>query len=71
MQTENLPKISHKQFCVIFNTNQIKLYTYPDLLRENNLNIKLYKHSTCIPRWNETEMVISASFQREINVVRL
>ena len=35
MQTENLANNSHKQFYVILNTNQIKLYTYPDLLKEN------------------------------------
>ena len=26
-------------FYVILNTNQITLYTYPDLLKENNLNL--------------------------------
>ena len=28
---------SHKQFYVILDTNQIKLYTHPDLLKENPL----------------------------------
>ena len=37
MQTEKLPSNSHKQFHVILNNNQIKLYTYPDFLKENNL----------------------------------
>ena len=37
MQTENLANNSHKQFYVLLNTNQIKLYTYPDLLKENPL----------------------------------
>ena len=37
MQTEDLAKNSHKQFYVLLNTNQIKLYTYPDLLKENPL----------------------------------
>ena len=37
MQTENLAKYSHKQFDVILSTNQIKLDTYPDLLKENPL----------------------------------
>ena len=37
MQTENLANNSHKQFHVLLNTNQIKLYTYPDLLKENLL----------------------------------
>ena len=37
MQTENLANNSHKQFYVLFNTNQIKLYPYPDLLKENPL----------------------------------
>ena len=37
MQTENLVNNSHKQFYVLLNTNQIKLYSYPDLLKENPL----------------------------------
>ena len=37
MQTEKLANNSHKRFYVIFNTNQVKLYTYPDLLKENPL----------------------------------
>ena len=37
MQTENLANSSHKQFYVQLNTNQIKLYNYPDLLKENPL----------------------------------
>ena len=37
MQTENLASNSHKQFYVILNTNQIKFYTYSDLLKENPL----------------------------------
>ena len=37
MQTENLANNSHKQFYVLLNTNQIKLYTYPDLLKESPL----------------------------------
>ena len=37
MQTENLADSSHKQFYVQLNTNQIKLYNYPDLLKENPL----------------------------------
>ena len=37
MKTKNLANNSHKQFYVILNTNQIKLYTYPDLLKENPL----------------------------------
>ena len=37
MQSENLATNNHKQFYVLLNTNQIKLYTYPDLLKENPL----------------------------------
>ena len=37
METENLANNMHKQFYVILNTNQIKLYTYLDLLKENPL----------------------------------
>ena len=41
MQTENLANNNHKQFYVLLNTNQIKLYTYPDLMKENPLLRKL------------------------------
>ena len=37
MQTETLANNSHEQFSVLLNTNQIKLYTYPNLLKENPL----------------------------------
>ena len=37
MQTENLANNSYKKFYVLLNTNQIKLYTYPNLLKENHL----------------------------------
>ena len=37
MQAENLANNSHKQLYVFLNTNQIKLYAYPDLLKENPL----------------------------------
>ena len=37
MQTENLANNSHKQFHVLLNSNEIKLYTYRDLLKENPL----------------------------------
>ena len=37
MRTENLASNSHLQFFFLLNTNQIKLYTYPDLLKENPL----------------------------------
>ena len=42
-QTESLANNSQKQFYVLFNTNQIKLYTYPDLLKENPLLRKFLK----------------------------
>ena len=45
MQTENLPNKRHKQFYVIFNTNQTKLYN-PDLQKENNSNLKGDNQST-------------------------
>ena len=41
IQTENLANNTQKQFYVPLNTNQIKLYTYPDLLKQNPLFIKL------------------------------
>ena len=34
--------IARNNFYVILNTNQITLYTYPDLLKENNLNLNGY-----------------------------
>ena len=37
METENLANNSHKQFYVLLNANQIKLYTYPHLLKESSL----------------------------------
>ena len=37
MQTENLANNSNKQFYALLNTNQIRLYTYPDFLQENPL----------------------------------
>ena len=37
MRTENLANSSQKQFYVLLNSNQIKLYTYPYLLKENPL----------------------------------
>ena len=42
MQTGNFPDNSHKQFYVILNNNQIKRYTYTELLNKNNLNLKGY-----------------------------
>ena len=37
MQNENLESNSHKNLYVLLNTNQIKLDTYTDLLKENPL----------------------------------
>ena len=37
MQTENLASNSQKQIYVLLNTNQIKLYTYANLLKEDPL----------------------------------
>ena len=37
MQAENLANNSHKQFYVLLNSNQSKLYSNPDLLKENRL----------------------------------
>ena len=42
MQAENLANNSYKQFYVLLNTNQIKLYTCPDLLKENPLLRKFF-----------------------------
>ena len=37
LQTENLANSDYKQFYVPLSTNQIKLFSYPDLLKENPL----------------------------------
>ena len=37
MQTEKLASNCHIQFYGLLNTNQIKIYTSPDLLKENPL----------------------------------
>ena len=37
----------------------------------HNSQIYPYKHTTCIPHWNDVETVVSASFQRGIHVVCL
>ena len=42
MQQETYETIATNSFYVILNTNQIPLYTYRDLLKENNLNLKCY-----------------------------
>ena len=54
MQTENLANNSHKQFYVLLNTNQIKLYTYPDLLKENSLLRKFLKSKSTAYFLDET-----------------
>ena len=41
MQTESLANNNHKKFYALLNTNQIKLYTYPDFLKENPLLTKI------------------------------
>ena len=33
MQTKNLADKGHKQFYVLVNTNQVKLFIFPDLLK--------------------------------------
>ena len=48
MQTENLDNKSHKQFYVFLNTNQIKLYTYPDLLKQNPLLRKFLNSESAV-----------------------
>ena len=54
MQTENLANNSHKQFYVLLNTNQIKLYTYPDLLKENPLLRKFFNSESTAYFLDET-----------------
>ena len=54
MQTENLANNNHKQFYVLLNTNQIKLYTYPDLLKENPLLRKFLNSDSTASFFDET-----------------
>ena len=54
MQIENLANNSHKQFYILLNTNQIKLYTYPDLLKENSLLRKFLKSKSTAYFLDET-----------------
>ena len=37
MQTKNSANNSYKQFYILLNTNEVKRYTYPDLLKVNPL----------------------------------
>ena len=54
MQTENLANNNHKQFYVLLNSNQIKLYTYPDLLKENLLLRKFHNSESTAYFLDET-----------------
>ena len=54
MQTENLASNSHKQFYVLLNANQIKLYTYPYLLKENPLLRKFLNSESTVYFLDET-----------------
>ena len=54
MQTENLANNNQKQFYVLLNTNQIKLYAYPDLLKENHLLKKLLNSESTAYLLDET-----------------
>ena len=54
MQTENLANNSNKQFYALLNTNQIKLYTYPDLLKENPLLRKFLNSESTVYFIDET-----------------
>ena len=57
MHTENVSNNNHKQFYVLLNTNlinQIKLYAYPDLLKENSLLIKFLNSESTAYSLDET-----------------
>ena len=57
MHTENVSNNNHKQFYVLLNTNlinQIKLYAYPDLLKENPLLIKFLNSESTAYSLDET-----------------
>ena len=54
MQTESLVNNSHKQFSVLLNANQIKLYTYPNLLNEHPLLRKFLNSESTVYFLDET-----------------
>ena len=54
MQTENLANNNHEQSYVLLNTNQIELYTYPDLLKENPLLRKFHDSKSAAHFSDET-----------------
>ena len=54
MQVENLANNSRKQFYVLLNTNQIKLYTCLDLMKENPLLRKFLNSESTVYFLNET-----------------
>ena len=70
MQSENLATNNHKQFYVLLNTNQIKLYTYPDLLKENPLlNKFLNSESTAyflVQTFYHTKYSIDSTEKRKV-----
>ena len=54
MQTENLANNSHKQFDAVLNTNPFKIYTYPDVLKENPLLRKFVNSESTVYFLDET-----------------
>ena len=53
-QIENLANNSHKQFYVLLNANHVKLYTYPDLQKENPLLRKFLNSESTVYFLDET-----------------
>ena len=54
IQTENLANNSHKQFYIVLSTNQMKLYTYPDVLKESPLLRKFFNSESTAYFLDET-----------------
>ena len=54
IQTKKLANNSHKKFYVLLNTNQIKLYSYLDLLKENPLLRKFLNSESTVYFLDET-----------------
>ena len=54
MQTENLASNNRKQFYVLLTANQIKLCTYPDLLKANPLRRKFLNSELAVYFLDET-----------------
>ena len=71
---KNLSKIIKDNLYLLYMNDEVnKTFTPSPMIsfcssRKVNSYIVPYKHSTCIPRWNEVETNVSTSFQCGIHV---